>query len=732
MRILEMTGCFGKLAGETLALSPGVNCIYAPNEAGKSTWSQFLRVMLYGLNTRDRGAAADKNRYLPWDGTRMQGRLLLEPEDGRRCVLRRSTLRAGAPMGDFSCTYEGTATPVEGIGSQNAGQALLGITREVFERSAFIRQSALAVEQDAELERRIAALITSGEEDVSFSESYERLKKQLNRRRYNRSGLLPQLETEIAGLQAQLQQLESLYLQSAQAEAQLADCQARLQAVQAQQALWKQLERQSLQRRWRDAREEARSAEARAAQRKADFGAIPDAAALSAMEAQLVAAQQVQRQLALSQERLQQARTEAQAAEEACRAHRLYPADEAALRSRMASLQAPPAVSKLLWLLPVTLLLASGVCAYITGMISTALYPWTVAAAAATVISSLGLWFFSQKRAAQRAQILRRQEELRVQTELYLPLLRRAEETDSSRVQSSAEADSLSRQLPAITVTLGALLQPYCPGAETLADMETSLQLLRQHRLELDAAVQEAEASRLRLSLLQESLPEEPLFDADEALPVPEMSREEVEDCLAELTTRQRDARSQLDTLSGQRRACGEKADLEAQLTEKQRRRQALTDEYDALSLAMEVLSQANTQLQNRFSPALGARAAEIFRAITGGRYEKVLLSRSFALEAEPTGDCAGRSVQLLSQGTADQLYLAVRLAICEMVLPAEHAVPLVLDDALLSFDDGRLHSALDYLLQAGQQRQILLFTCQHREESYLTGRSDVHFIHLN
>lgn len=106
----------------------------------------------------------------------------------------------------------------------------------------------------------------------------------------------------------------------------------------------------------------------------------------------------------------------------------------------------------------------------------------------------------------------------------------------------------------------------------------------------------------------------------------------------------------------------------------------------------MQALSATNTTLQNRFSPALGARAAEIFAALSGGRYDKVLLSRDFALSAEPSGDAPpARSIQLLSQGTADQLYLAVRLAICEMVLPADRKSPLILDDALANFDDDRL-----------------------------------------
>jgi uncharacterized protein YhaN len=156
-----------------------------------------------------------------------------------------------------------------------------------------------------------------------------------------------------------------------------------------------------------------------------------------------------------------------------------------------------------------------------------------------------------------------------------------------------------------------------------------------------------------------------------------------------------------------------------------------LQQEYDAIALAMTALEQANTILQNRFSPALGARTAEIFSALTGGRYGKVLLSRDLSLSAEEAGDPMSRSILQLSQGAADQLYLAVRLAICGMVLPAKKRVPLILDDALVTFDDTRLRAALDYLLAESAQRQILLFTCQNRERDYLAGRENVNILTL-
>jgi uncharacterized protein YhaN len=60
-----------------------------------------------------------------------------------------------------------------------------------------------------------------------------------------------------------------------------------------------------------------------------------------------------------------------------------------------------------------------------------------------------------------------------------------------------------------------------------------------------------------------------------------------------------------------------------------------------------------------------------------------------------------------------DQLYLAVRLAICELALPGEDPAPLVLDDALASFDNRRMALALELLHGAVENPPDLLFTCQ-------------------
>ena len=201
MIIHTMRACFGRLQQEELVLQAGLNVIEAPNEGGKSTWSAFLRAMLYGINTKQRdkqGYIAEKNRYQPWSGAPMEGTMELTWQ-GRDITLRRGS-RAGAPFGKLEAVWTGTEEPVPGLTGENCGETLVGAPREVFERSAFVGQGNTAIDGAPALEGRIAALASSGEEDVSYSQVERRLKDWRNRRQHNRTGLIPRLEEELAVL----------------------------------------------------------------------------------------------------------------------------------------------------------------------------------------------------------------------------------------------------------------------------------------------------------------------------------------------------------------------------------------------------------------------------------------------------------------------------------------------------------------------------------------------------
>lgn len=65
MKLLRMTATFGRLEQETLSLTDGLNVLQMPNEAGKSTWAEFLLAMLYGVDTSEReknGRAARQDK----------------------------------------------------------------------------------------------------------------------------------------------------------------------------------------------------------------------------------------------------------------------------------------------------------------------------------------------------------------------------------------------------------------------------------------------------------------------------------------------------------------------------------------------------------------------------------------------------------------------------------------------------------------------------------------------
>lgn len=723
LEFLHLNATFGRLEQHELHLHSGLNLICAPNESGKSTWGSFICAMLYGLSTRDRGLMADKNRFAPWSGAAMQGRMDIL-SDGRALTLQRDTRRANAPMGNFSCTYTGTGTPVEGITAQNAGEQLLGVPRDVWERSAFIGQNALAVSQSAELERRISSLITTGEEDASFTESYERLKKQLNRRKHNKTGQIPVLERDIAQLHQSLQELDALEQQARQAQEEVSALTQRVDGLRHQAAQQQAQIRQERINAWHRA---ARTAEE--AQRRADILAeaaapLPDDAALSLLEGQAAALQSDMAALAGQRSAANEARTAAAEAHAVWEAHPLYPDDAAALERRAASIAPAKAPSLLL---PAADGLLLAICAVLAVVFRAASPQRWIFAGMALLAAALTVFSVCLRRRAIRQEqerVDRDRAALAEQTASYLPLRDRAAQTDEAARRAGAILSGAEENCRSRLLTLLTQVQRFAPAAADLSGAQIALSDARRSRDTLADARRTAREAAVGRDALQSQLSEEDLTRPP--MPVIPIAGGSVELELSQAQTALADARSRYDHLLGRIRGLDRSSDLTDQLSQKREELARLQQEYDAITLAMTALEQANIILKNRFSPALGARAAEIFSALTDGRYDKVLLSQDMALSAEQSGDPMSRSIRLLSQGAADQLYLAVRLAICGMVLPEEKHVPLLLDDALVSFDDRRLRAALDVLLAESEQRQILLFTCQTRERDYLAGHKNV------
>ena len=148
-------------------------------------------------------------------------------------TITRTTKAKGAPMREFTATYTDSNVPVEGVTGANAGEMLTGVSRDVFCRSAFIAQGTVAVTGSPELERRISSIVSTGEEQTSYTEADETLRAWQRKRRFNRRGYLPELEAKMDDTQRLLCTMDSTVDEIDTLETQLDDIAERCTALEA-------------------------------------------------------------------------------------------------------------------------------------------------------------------------------------------------------------------------------------------------------------------------------------------------------------------------------------------------------------------------------------------------------------------------------------------------------------------------------------------------------------------
>lgn len=632
MRIKKLTAAFGALDGAVLEPGAGLTVITAPNEAGKSTWAGFWRAMLYGIDTRERdktGFLADKTRYLPWSGAPMAGEAQLEWE-GKDITLRRFAARTN-PFGGFEAVYTATGDPVPGLTAANAGERLTGVGKEVYLRSAFVGQGDAAIGASKELEARIAALATSGEEDVAYSAVERTLKDWRNRRRANRSnGLIPQLEEERAGLDAALGEMEAARRRRADAQRELERLEKKREELRGDLEIWARIEKHELNRRYGEAYLEWE----RAKQAVPEDRPHPLFGTTAGEEAWAFAQEkQREREAALEENRSREERRTA--------AEKQYGAGRREI------------LLGIVWGAAMLLMLARSL---MEGA-------WLIAALAGTAVLGGIICLLHGRRLVRRTREARSIQPVPVpedadwlaQAAAYREELAKSQQARAAEEAARRRVDDLEAQGGRLFDTLELLYPPAQSKAATAAQLSA---------VERELARTQNELARAEGALAHMGSPEE---------------------------------------------AEDRKGELDAQLA---RRRW----EYDALTTALEVLGEANDQLRQRFSPALNREAGELLAALTGGRWDKLTLARDFTAQAGGEGEALPRSALALSTGTAEQLYLAVRLAVCRLTVPG---APILLDDALASFDDGRMALALELLRGLGEGRQILLFSCHSREAAW-------------
>ncbi len=739
MTIKRMTARFGKLTGDTLNLGKGLNVIIAPNEGGKTTWSGFIRTMLYGLKGEEweEGGLTDISRYTPWDGSEMEGEMVVEW--GGETVLLTRKDEKGRPFAYFTALSELTGQIVPELLGNQCGDVIVGASQDVFLRSAFIGHGGnLTVNSAPDLERRMAALVSSGQEDVSYAQVDSTLSGWLRHRRQGKNGLIPQLERELVTLKENREKLienqkkltvllkeeEQLLIKREEAEEGL--------------SIYRKIEKKELNTRFAQAKaqmEETQQQFELLNRQQESFLRLPSRSTLLEMEENLLevkglepqirqieqAIMQVEDRLETTQKNGEDARFPLMNANQALAQ---IEADLDEIKELEEKLEKTKGTTWKHWI--TGLGCGVGVSLFGFSVPSQATLFGLVGGFTFICVSGLGIM-------ASIAGNKRKQEQLDETYSFYeVATVPEIQEAGRKYVAVQEEINTLNEQITQSYRGLEDMRKrqreahkkvieevgSFAPEASNLtACMEAVAKGLRVEE-QFGTVSEKLEKERALYQELLEQGGEE--WNTMEELVPPKTSKNDLELAKERLDSQYEKVATEIRGMEELQEVLGDLVSLSAKESmlegEVERRRQ----EYRAIAIARKGLERAAETVQDRFYPELNRLAGDYFSRLTGGKYNSISLTRELEAYIVPKGEETPRTTMALSQGTVDQIYLAVRLAVADLCLSKGELSPIILDDALISFDQHRMEYALDLLAEIGDKRQIILFSCHGREGKYL------------
>ena len=747
---------FGKFHERTWHFADGASLIYGVNEAGKSTMASFMLYMFYGMPpARSAKDKALRARYIPWGEAEASGYLDLSDGD-RRYRIERS--------GDKKCALIDLSTGrqirlTRGI---SPGEYFFGVGEKSFLASVFVRQSELAVGENAkdleEISQRLKNLVSAGEESVSVPGSIKLLseaRKEIENAR--RQGRLEQANSayfalleqrskakadreEVAALRREAGQL-------AQKRDHIASLLEQYKQARAKQSLTEVSERYQAYREFK-AQVDKLDAQIKALDAQYHFDAFDPAHS----EADLARAQQMLAQAKALDTRLREQELEGERLERLLEQQTPESPGDTKAAALYAACTAVRRPTPAIWIgVGISALIALAALAWlIAGEIAP--LPLALALAGAAVSGGLTLWYRRRQRENDPDVLCRRHgyrdfADLKAQLAADQAAACRYEQLRGALDVHKKDYAAQRAQLKERRDNVQALLAPY---GLTDQDLPAAAQYLAAAgaALEKRAAYQEsrrllaAQCAKKRGDLSEKELAERAqaaaktsaraaAFARAHAGPgvrpappcgarafLPELEVKRLEQSLLTVSMR-------LSALSERIHALDEARVSTRLLGDLIRAKRAQIDQLelnrDALDAAIAAIEQSEEVLAGRFSPQLKQRAQEYFSTITGG-LRPLYLESLDQVRLEQDGSI--HQLDAFSAGTIDALYLSLRLALVDTLFPKTKP-PLILDDSFSRMDEQRLARLLA-LATAKKEEQVFLFTCSKTLAQSLTGKIPV------
>ncbi len=199
---------YGKLKEKQIDLKDGINIIYGKNEAGKSTLLRFIINSFYGISKNKKGKEySDYEKYLPWDGEEFSGNIEYELNDKTKYEIHRDFKKKNPNIYNERKEDVSKEFNIDKTKGNEFFYEQTKVDEDLFLSTIVVGQQEVKLEskQQSMLVQKIANLVGTGEDNVSFKRAIDRI----NKRQLDEVGTAKSREKPINVLSRKIEKLEN-------------------------------------------------------------------------------------------------------------------------------------------------------------------------------------------------------------------------------------------------------------------------------------------------------------------------------------------------------------------------------------------------------------------------------------------------------------------------------------------------------------------------------------------
>jgi DNA repair exonuclease SbcCD ATPase subunit len=671
---LDIKG-FGKISGITLDLIDGFNIIFGRNEAGKTTIQWFIKGMLYGLRggrTSKDGVPPPLKKFKPWNAENYGGIIEYTLDNGQRFRVERNFENNSTKV--FDALYN-EITQSFNVSKEKGvlfAEQHLGFNEESFDRTVFIKQMESKIDNDGckELYNRLLNITQTGFHDISFRKAEIALKEALRKNVGTERTSKRPLDIVIK----RLDELRSVRKSLVEKKNTLLEIEIRL-------AKYKN-EKEKLDNIRRLLSKIQLLVEIRDDMDKC----LKQQAELAAVQSGII---KIEDELKDVLQRLE---------------HKIIKTGER--KKGFGHLAAG--------------LIVASLASIMTGVVwsKTAFVPAALMLLA-TLVVIIVRGRISRELSAMIMQKRKTVEGVKIAKPTYGNLNQQPADYSNEVVHLAVQRiKDLESNLSALYTKASLISDTDCGNIERLDKlMEEAAKKGRMLESELGSLIADIDKifdnedfTGYQLKIFDDNLMD---LGLDELKYNLKLDTDTVENLYNNILLNIRECETMLNSIPYDEESLQK---TEEELEELENTKSSLEDTYVSLNIALDVLTEASIEIRRDIGPKLNSRMSSIISRITGERYSDLRADDKLRLNAinPDSGDVTTSLV--LSGGTIDQMYFALRIAAAEIITAGQESVPLFLDEILAQYDDDRSRDALKFLNEMASNRQIVLFTCKKRE----------------